>query len=449
MSRGFGANLIQHLYTGAAKQSCFRFSAVIEHGIISSMKLRTFGRFFILCCFLSVLFTVSTPSLSTPIEKARQFTRPLEFDYLTWDVNAFMTKIGQSGLNPWHKLNIEQQHQLVMRYLYLTNQLEVIQVEIQQVYADPSIKDPDTAARVELAQQKALQTSIVSLTPLVESILQGQVTEIIVEEGIARLGGAVPPLMFHTTPLPKALIASPRNSIQQDVNISLLADLTLEQIDQLENQVEKATGESVLVVDVGGIGIYPTMVMRSSNLPWIIDTIAHEWTHNYLTLRPLGLNYDTSPELRTMNETAAALAGSEISRLVLARYYPEYISMFEEGQKLASLNWPDEIFDFRAEMHATRVKVDELLADGKIAEAEQYMEERRILFVAHGYEIRKLNQAYFAFYGAYAATPGGAAGEDPVGPAVRTLREQSASLADFLRTIGKMNSFEDLQVIFK
>ena len=77
------------------------------------------------------------------------------------------------------------------------------------------------------------------------------------------------------------------------------------------------------------------------------------------------------------------------------------------------------------------------------------MEERRILFVAHGYEIRKLNQAYFAFYGAYAATPGGAAGEDPVGPAVRTLREQSASLADFLRTIGKMNSFEDLQVIFK
>jgi hypothetical protein len=89
--------------------------------------------------------------------------------------------------------------------------------------------------------------------------------------------------------------------------------------------------------------------------------------------------------------------------------------------------------------------VDELLAAGKITEAEQYMEERRIVFVDHGYEIRKLNQAYFAFYGAYADTPGGAAGEDPVGPAVRKLREQSASLADFLRTIGKMNSFEDLQ----
>ena len=185
--------------------------------------------------------------------------------------------------------------------------------------------------------------------------------------------------------------------------------------------------------------------MRSSNLPWIIDTIAHEWTHNYLTIRPLGLNYDTSPELRTMNETTASLAGNEISQKVLARYYPEYLSKLEQGQSLASLVWPDGSFDFRAEMHTTRVHVDELLSVGKIAEAEQYMEERRILFVNHGYEIRKLNQAYFAFYGAYADTPGGAAGEDPVGPAVRALREKSTSLADFLRTIGRMNSFEDLQ----
>ena len=45
--------------------------------------------------------------------------------------------------------------------------------------------------------------------------------------------------------------------------------------------------------------------------------------------------------------------------------------------------------------------------------------------------MRKLNQAYFAFYGAYADQPGGAAGEDPVGPAVRALRERSQGLADF------------------
>ena len=96
-------------------------------------------------------------------------------------------------------------------------------------------------------------------------------------------------------------------------------------------------------------------------------------------------------------------------------------------------------------MHLTRVTVDALLKDGKINDAETYMEQRRQVFVAHGYLIRKLNQAYFAFYGAYADVPGGAAGEDPVGPAVRALREKSASLADFLNRISWMTSFDQLQ----
>jgi len=56
--------------------------------------------------------------------------------------------------------------------------------------------------------------------------------------------------------------------------------------------------------------------------------------------------------------------------------------------------------------------------------------------VRNGYYIRKLNQAYFAFYGAYADVPGGPAGEDPVGPAVRALRSQSQSPAVSLPAMG-------------
>jgi hypothetical protein len=41
--------------------------------------------------------------------------------------------------------------------------------------------------------------------------------------------------------------------------------------------------------------------------------------------------------------------------------------------------------------------------------------------------------------------PGGAAGEDPVGPAVRALREQSGSLTEFLKTIAGMSSFDQLK----
>ena len=193
------------------------------------------------------------------------------------------------------------------------------------------------------------------------------------------------------------------------------------------------------------------MVMRSTSLTWLADTIAHEWIHNWLTLKPLGSNYSTSPELRTMNETTASIAGAEIAHLILQRYYPELVKLYPV-QNIATNpapippgGWPRPAFDFRAEMHTTRIHVDELLLEGKVEEAEAYMETRRKVFWDNGYLIRKLNQAYFAFYGAYADSPGGAAGEDPVGPAVRLLREQSSSLSVFLRQIAKMSTYADLQ----
>jgi hypothetical protein len=190
------------------------------------------------------------------------------------------------------------------------------------------------------------------------------------------------------------------------------------------------------------------MVMQSTSLNWLAEVISHEWTHNFLTLRPLGVSYLTSPELRTMNETAASIAGKEIGRAVIERYYPELLPPPPEEPPPAPK--PTEApeppaFDFRAEMRITRERTDELLEQSKIEEAEAYMEARRQVFWEHGYRIRKLNQAYFAFYGAYADLPGGAAGDDPVGEAVRDLRAQSPSLADFLKRISWMTSFEQLQ----
>jgi hypothetical protein len=86
-----------------------------------------------------------------------------------------------------------------------------------------------------------------------------------------------------------------------------------------------------------------------------------------------------------------------------------------------------------------------MLLEGQIEAAEEYMEARRQMFWQQGYRIRRLNQAYFAFYGAYADQPGGAAGEDPVGAAVRELWRRSNSPEAFLRTMGAMRDFSDLQ----
>ncbi len=409
------------------------------------MMHRHLPRLLLLFMILAILLTTSEVSLDDPTEQARRFARPYEFDYFIWTLDAVEQKTGQWRLNTSQRLTEDAQCKAVMRYFDLIRQLERVQTQIEVIFADPEVKDPNTAAAELLSQQDDLEMALKTLAPLTESILQYQVSQVLADYDIAFLSQPIPPVLFHSTPLPKALIVSPRDTIRQEVNISLLSDLSLEEIVDLEDKVAEYMNASVLVVDVGGIGVYPTMVQRTSDLRWTLDTIAHEWTHNYLTLHPLGMNYETTPELRTMNETTASIVGTEVSNAVLARYYPQLSSRSSTGRKSVYFAPVKDTFDFQHEMHLTRVTVDAMLAEGKITEAEQYMEERRIIFVQHGYMIRKLNQAYFAFHGAYADVPEGAAGEDPVGPAVRALRAQSKSLGEFLKRIAMMNSYTQLQ----
>jgi hypothetical protein len=408
------------------------------------MKIIRVFWFLIFLCAVTLALTKSTVVIATPEDKAHLYTRTIEFDYLGWTLNAVGIKTGEAGIGVTEKLTLFQKHQVVVRYFDLVRQLESVTGKVQAIYSDPSVKNPQLTAKDDLTQQEALQAALGRLDPIVEDILQQQVAETVIKLGIARIGEVLPPVLYHTSATPKSLITSPRNKIEQDVSISLMADLTLAETSQLEAQVEEKTGESALVVGTGGIGVYPTMVMRTSDLPWVVNTIAHEWTHNYLTMRSLGLNYDTTPQLRIMNETTASIAGNEIGALVLKTYYPELSDNLGRSSKAAAPVKADT-FNFQVEMHQTRVTVDDLLAQGKVNEAEQYMEQRRQVFVDHGYLIRKLNQAYFAFYGAYADSPVSAAGEDPVGEAVRELRANSPTLAVFLRKIAWMNSYEDLQ----
>lgn len=408
----------------------------------------------ILLVILAALTGYSNPSLTNPIEKVRAYTRSLEFDYVEWMANAALIKVRAASVDMPYTIDRETQKEIFVEYLRTTQSILEKENLLSQLYADPSVADKDTATqpvREELTKLYARQTQI---APLAEAILQAQVSQVVAEIGLTAAGQPIPNIWYHSTPLPMALIVSPRDHIEQTANISVDTDLTLVEQVKLEEDVTQGLDVSSLVVQIGGVGVYPTMVMRTTNLPWMLSTIAHEWIHNYLTLRPLGVLYNETPELRTMNETTASIAGDEIGALVIEKYYPELkpsasfpqlelVSLPSDRPDPGSLVRPP--FDFRAQMHETRVNADALLAEGKIEEAEAYMEERRQVFLRNGYLLRKINQAYFAFHGAYADTPGGAAGEDPVGPAVRALREQSDSLADFVKTISWMWSFEQLQ----
>ena len=419
---------------------------------------------------LASIVGYSNPSLTDEIEKVRTYTRQIEFNYLSWMGNAALIKLRAASIGVPYTLARETQKQIVNEYIRITQSILDREYLLELIYADALIKDKVLASEAVRGELSELYARQKELAPLSESILQDQVSQILAEFGLATIGQPVPNVLYHSTPLPYALIVSPRDHIEQIANVSVNTDITIDEQAALETRVDKGLNSSSLVVPIGGVGVYPTMVMRTTNLPWLLNTISHEWTHNYLTLRPLGILYGETPELRTMNETTASIAGSEIGELVIERFYPELKAASRPSTTLrmpstafrpstllrtslvsAPLSHPEPgdflrpPFDFREQMHETRITVDALLAEGKIEEAEAYMEERRLIFLQNGYLLRKINQAYFAFYGAYADSPGGAAGEDPVGPAVRALREQSDSLADFINTIGWMTSFEQLR----
>ncbi len=406
---------------------------------------------FAVCSFL---FTYSAPRATSEFDRVRAYTRDIEFDYISWMLDATRVKIQQGAVGMPGYLNGESSKIAVSDYLFVTQQVNQAEDALNRVYADPAITDKVAASTQIRAELAVLYKRQSDLAPIAEAILQGQVSQVAADWGLTTLGQPIPTILYHSTPVPDALIVSPRDHIEQVANISLTPGMTADQQNALEDQVDKGLNVSSLVVPIGGVGVYPTMIMRTTDLSWLVSTIAHEWTHNYLTLRPLGMLYDATEQLRTMNETTADISGNEIGAEVMKRYYPEYgsaslpaIGLVEFPQVFpnSGSNATTPPFNFNSEMHTTRVNADALLAQGKIAEAESYMEQRRQIFVQNGYYIRKLNQAYFAFYGAYADVPGGAAGADPVGPAVRALRAQSKSLADFVNRIAWMTSFDELK----
>ncbi|PWH14138.1 MAG: hypothetical protein DDG60_08710 [Anaerolineae bacterium] len=395
--------------------------------------------------FLFACLSRSDVRITQTAERVHILASEYAFDLTGWTAASAWLKLTQSAIASPRYFSPPSQREIVLQYFDLIEELQRVEREARLIFSDPNQTDREAAwatLRVELEQILERNRR---LAPLSEAVLEMQVTHILHELGLTTGGQPIPWVLYHITPLPKNLVLSPREVIRQETSYLLQPEMTLEDIVQLEDTVSARLGYSTLVVEIGGLAAYPTMIMQTTALDWLSNTIAHEWIHLYLAQKPLGMNYDRTPQLRTMNETAASIAGDEIGRLVMERYYPERAWRYRQATQLAALQpLPTSNFDFRAEMYETRVRADELLAQGKIEEAEAYMEARRQFFWQNGYAIRKLNQAYFAFHGAYADAPGGAAGEDPVGPAVRALRARSATLKEFLERIGQMSSFEEL-----
>jgi len=257
-------------------------------------------------CTIRVMSELGIDLTGNHPKNADEFTS-MEFDYVSWTLDALRVKLEQSTLDTPYYFSTPARHQIVVDYLELMDEILSRESQVNVIYANPEIKDPTAASsdqRIALEHLYAIQRK---LAPLAEAVLQEQISTTLASLGLTTGGQPIPPVLFHITHLPYDLVISPRNKIQQDATISLVPDLSVTQQTRLETSVDSGMNVSSLVVPVGGIGSYPTMVMRTTDLHWLSDTIAHEWTHNWLSLRPLGMNYETTPELRTMNETTASM----------------------------------------------------------------------------------------------------------------------------------------------
>jgi hypothetical protein len=369
-------------------------------------------------------------------DNLNDIVKPYRFNFVGWELGAFAHETRQ-----WlGGEDIESPTETVLEYFDLVGQIRVLEREI--------VTD-ETGDTAELeAELNELEEQRLALVGSVEKIIAEQIKGVLKEQGIYNpwdesigLKISFPPVNFVMGRLPYLLVISPRDRIERLREIGLRGDLTLEEIEGIETEAD-TLGVSSLVVALGGAGaLYPTLVTDDASLHSTIDIAVEEWLHQYLSLKPLGFRYildllgiHRDYEIATMNETLAGIVSAEIGALVLQKYYPDY----EAGTSTPS----EDGFDFNAEMRAIRLAVDEYLAQGEIELAEAFMEEKRQYLLSMGYYIRKLNQAYFAFHGAYADEP---TSVDPIGVEMKELREQIASLKEFLNTVADMTGREDLQ----
>jgi hypothetical protein len=265
----------------------------------------------------------------------------------------------------------------------------------------------------------------------VERILEGRLTDAVKHAGLTRhLGGDVvwPPVAIEFEDPPSLLVTSPRAVIERKDAGLLQGNLPLQRVQRIEADHERDGVTSALVVRLGGIAMYPALIPYSASYEATLETAAHEWMHQYLFFAPLGRDFYRGGDLVTLNETVANIAGAELG--CLARNCPE-IEVVRAGFSAPPA------FDFAAEMRQLRIRVDALLAAGRITDAEADMEATRRRIVENGIYIRRINQAYFAFHGSYADTP---ASIDPIGPKLQELRRRSGSLEAFVEAARELSS---------
>jgi hypothetical protein len=361
---------------------------------------------------------------------------PHDFNSPGFVVRHAWVKFAMLAARPvWGRPSAAQEDADVARYFALNGAIAAAERTAGDPASDAVTADAARARSAPLRSERA------GIENEVELILEGRLTRVIKQAGLTRnFGSRVvwPPVNLEFQSPPSVLVRSPRSEIRKQSESLLQADLPIDRVQRIEADAERDGVTSALVVEIGGIATYPAIIPEDADYRFVMEDIAHEWMHHYLFFSPLGRRYFSGAKLTTLNETVANMVGRELGDMLAAEYpLREAPAAATFGGRLAA---PPQI-DFTKEMRGLRAQVEALLREGKIAEAERSMEEKRRFLATNGYYIRRLNQAYFAFHGSYADSAGSI---DPIGPKLDALRKRSASLREFVGRARALTSESDL-----
>ena len=248
----------------------------------------------------------------------------------------------------------------------------------------------------------------------------------------SRFGLIWPPVDIKFEKPPTLLVLSARDRISLTGSVLLDPELKGVERDRIEREILEQHDLSALVDDLAGLATYPNIVSDLYTTRTIMRTAVHEWFHAYFFFKPLGKNLRKNETMFTLNETVTDILGRELGDIVFERMGGDLTISASRYAPAEDIN-PN----FTRVMRETRQRVEELLAEGKIEEAEKYMREQQWFLRLRGYNLRKLNQAYFAFRGRYAESP---ASTSPLGKQLNELRSLLPSAAAFIREISQVAS---------
>lgn len=370
------------------------------------------------------------------------------FDLLAYEIGNFPDKWVYRVLSvlPWVDDGLEARQSALAQYEELARSLRDNSAELQEATAQ---NDHARSDEVQREREQLLDTRD-HIRDTVEEYLEAELSLTLASYGFRSWRDFIwPPVDFRIDNPPSLLMTSPRNVIARRESRLIETDLTESEKLGIENQLLNQANLSAIVLRTGGLAAFPNIVPSHYDLLPLLEVSAHEWLHAYLLFQPLGRAYWDNGDMTSLNETLAQIFGKEIGRITYNRIKDADIDTIEPPPSVRAADEetppadPDR-FDFREFMFETRQKTDTMLADNRVADAEGYMEQRRRVLVENGYNIRKLNQAYFAFHGLYAA---GAASTSPLARQLWELRLQSnhiGGLVKTLQTVSDYAQFHDL-----